>query len=183
MSANNVQEISAGRRAVSRADVEDFLFAEARLLDEWRLDEWLELFEPAGRFEVPTTDWEGWDSATAGFFVCDDHDLLAARVKRLKNRKAHAENPRSRTHRMISNVILLEQAADTVSVTANFVINRYRDGGTNTYVGRYQHVLALPTAADPAGQGSRREGMRFRLRRAVLVAEAMAPGARLSFIL
>ena len=29
---------------ISRAEIEDFLFAEADLLDEWRLPEWLELF-------------------------------------------------------------------------------------------------------------------------------------------
>ena len=28
-------------REVGRAEVEDFLFREAALLDEWRLDEWL----------------------------------------------------------------------------------------------------------------------------------------------
>lgn len=29
-----------GAAALTRADVEDFLFFEAQLLDEWRLDEW-----------------------------------------------------------------------------------------------------------------------------------------------
>ncbi len=27
---------------ITRSDVEDFLYEEAALLDEWRLDEWLE---------------------------------------------------------------------------------------------------------------------------------------------
>ena len=31
-------------QTIARTDVEDFLFAEAELLDEWRLPEWLELF-------------------------------------------------------------------------------------------------------------------------------------------
>ncbi|WP_208815316.1 aromatic-ring-hydroxylating dioxygenase subunit beta [Micromonospora echinofusca] len=172
MTVDEVKESSVGSRIVRRAEVEEFLYREALLLDEWRLDEWLTLFEEGGRFEVPTTDWTGWDAASGGAFVTDDYDLIKARVKRLKSRKAHAENPHSRTHRMISNVVVLEQGDETVWITANFLIHRYRDGGAFTYVGRYEHVLLVSD-----------EGLRFRVRRAVLVNEAMEPGARLSFIL
>lgn len=164
--------VSVESREVTRAEVEEFLYREAQLLDEWRLDEWLTLIEPGGRLEVPTTDWAGWDATTAGYFVADDYELIRARVKRLKSRKAHAENPHSRTHRMVSNVILLEAGAETVWITANFVIHRYRDGGAYTYVGRYEHVLKVEA-----------DGLRFRVRRAVPVMESMDPGARLSFIL
>lgn len=41
---------------ITRADVEDFLFAEAELLDEWRLPEWLELFTEDAIYYVPSTD-------------------------------------------------------------------------------------------------------------------------------
>lgn len=161
-----------GRRTVTRAEVEDFLYQEARLLDEWRLDDWQALFEDGARMEVMTTDWGGWELSSAGAFMADDHDLIKARVKRLKSRKAHAEYPRSRTHRLISNVIVLEQGDDTVSIAANFVIHRFRDEQTYTYVGRYAHVLVVDD-----------EGLRFRLRRSIPVNEVMDPGARLSFIL
>lgn len=164
--------MSVAVRTVTRAEVEDFLFREASLLDEWRLDAWFGLFEEGGRFEVPTTDWSGLDSASAGYFVCDDYDLIRARVKRLKSRMAHAENPHSRTHRMISNVVVLEQGEETAWVTANFIIHRYRDGGAYTYVGRYEHILVIDD-----------DGLRFRLRKAIPVMESMDPGARLSFIL
>ncbi|WP_433215885.1 aromatic-ring-hydroxylating dioxygenase subunit beta [Microtetraspora malaysiensis] len=166
------KESTMGRRTVTRAEAEDFLYREAMLLDEWRLDDWLALFEEGGRMEVTTTDWNGWDSSSAGAFMCDDHDLLKARVKRLKSRKAHAENPHSRTHRMISNVIILEQGDETVWVAANFIIHRYRDNQAFSYVGRYEHVLLVDD-----------DGLRFRLRRSIPTMETMAPGARLSFIL
>lgn len=161
-----------GIRTVTRPEVEDFLYHEARLLDEWRLDEWLALFEEGGRLEVTTTDYKGWDGTSQGAFMYDDYGLLKARVKRLKSRKAHAENPHSRTHRMISNVIILEQGDETVWITANFVVHRYRDGGSYTYVGRYEHVLRVDD-----------DGLRFRHRRAIPTMESMDPGARLSFIL
>jgi p-cumate 2,3-dioxygenase subunit beta len=43
--------------AITRAEVEDFLFAEADLLDGWQLNEWLALFdEERGGFYMPSTD-------------------------------------------------------------------------------------------------------------------------------
>ncbi|MFV9428022.1 aromatic-ring-hydroxylating dioxygenase subunit beta [Rhodococcus aetherivorans] len=158
-------------RAVSRAEVEDFLIAEAALLDEWMLDRWLELFVPGASMQIPTTDQWALGPDSAGYFVADDWDLLQARVKRLKSRKAHAENPHSRTTRLVGNVRVLEQSGDSVRVAANFVIHRFRDGHGFTYAGRYDHTLKV-----------RESGLRFLLRRAVLTNEAMAPGARLSFI-
>lgn len=166
------KENTMGIRTVTRAEVEDFLYHEARLLDEWRLDEWLALFEEGAKLEVTTTDYAGWDGTSQGAFVYDDYALIRARVKRLKSRKAHAENPRSRTHRMISNVIILEQGDETVWITANFIVHRYRDGDAHAYTGRYEHVLKVDD-----------NGLRFRHRRTIPAMETMAPGARLSFIL
>lgn len=157
---------------VTRAQVEDFLYDEADLLDMWRYDEWLALFEEGARYEIPTTDYQGWSPHESGSFVDDDWDLLQARVKRLKSRKAHAENPHSRTQRLVSNVRVFPSDDATVRVTASFAVYRARDGRFDTYVGRYDHVLAVT-----AGR------LRFRLRRSILGHEQLAPGARLSFIL
>jgi len=158
--------------AVTRSEVEDFLYDEADLLDNWRYDEWLALFEEGGRYEVPTTDYAGWSPHESGSFVDDDWDLVQARVKRLKSRKAHAENPHSRTQRLISNVRVLPADTGTVHVSASFAVYRARDGHFDTYVGRYDHILVVTDA-----------GLRFRRRRSILGHEQLAPGARLSFIL
>ena len=42
--------------SLTRSDIEDFLFAEADLLDQWRLPEWLTLFTDDAKYEVPCTD-------------------------------------------------------------------------------------------------------------------------------
>ena len=158
--------------SVTRADVEDFLYDEADLLDRWSYDEWLALFEEGARYEIPTTDYQGWSPHESGSFVDDDWDLLQARVKRLKSRKAHAENPHSRTQRLISNVRVLPSDDGTVHVTASFAVYRARDGHFDTYVGRYDHVLVVTAT-----------GLRVRRRRSILGHEQLGPGARLSFIL
>lgn len=156
----------------TRADAEDFLYDEADILDSWRYDDWLALFEPGGRYEIPTTDYRGWSLHESGSFVDDDWDLVQARVKRLKSRKAHAENPHSRTQRLISNVRVFPQQDGTVRVTASFAVYRARDGRFDTYVGRYDHILVVSGDAP-----------RFRRRRSILGHEQLPPGARLSFIL
>jgi p-cumate 2,3-dioxygenase beta subunit len=157
---------------VTRQNVEDFLYLEAALLDGWQLDDWFALLSEGATFEIPTTDWAGWDGLSGGFFTLDDYDLIKARVKRLKSRKAHAENPHSRTHRMISNVRILSATDDQVEISAAFLIHRFRDGTTNSYAGFYQHLLDVTDV-----------GLRIRRRRSVLSPEALTAGARLSFIL
>ncbi len=164
--------VPGSTRTVTRAEVEDFLFAEADLLDRQRYDEWLALFVEGGRFEIPTTDAGNTPASQGGYFVCDDWDLLRARVKRLRSRKAHAENPASLTHRMITNVRLTERDGDELTVAANFLVHRARDGHVNSFPGRYAHRLLVTE-----------DGLRFRLRRAVLALERLEAGARLSFIL
>ena len=157
--------------AVTRQQVEDFLFQEAALLDEWRLDEWLALFERDATYEVPTTDRPNEDPHRSQFYVWDDYELLGARVKRLKSRHAHAENPHSRTRRLITNVRIGDQSDSSLPVRAAFLIYKIRDGNVDQFVGRYEHVLA-----------ANGDGLRFRRRRAILEVEVLRPGGRLSFI-
>ena len=157
---------------VTRAEVEDFLYRDAALLDEWRLDEWLETFEPGATYEVPTTDRPNADPHSSQYYVWDDYELLAARVKRLKSKHAHAENPHSRTRRLVTNVRIGKPGEGTLPVYAAFLIYKIRDGNVDQFVGRYEHILATSG-----------EGLRFRKRRAVLELEVLRPGGRLSFIL
>ena len=158
--------------AITRQDVEDFLFKEAALLDEWRLDEWLGLFETGATYEVPTTDRPNEDPHSSQYYVWDDYELLTARVKRLKSKHAHAENPHSRTRRLVTNVRLADSSDSSLQVRAAFLIYKIRDGNVDQFVGRYEHTLA-----------ANGEGLKFRKRRAVLELEVLRPGGRLSFIL
>jgi p-cumate 2,3-dioxygenase beta subunit len=163
---------ATGVAAVSRSEVEDFLYHEATLLDEWRLEEWFTLFEPGAHYLVPSTDRPGSDPRTAQFLISDDHDRIRARVKRLNSRNAHAENPRSRTRRLITNVQVRPSGIDAVAAMANFLIYRIRDGQVDPYVGHYVHELRLTP-----------DGLRFTERRAILDYERLQPGGRISFIL
>ena len=63
-------------RHALRLDVEEFLYAEAALLDAWHLDEWLALFTGDARYEVPSTDRPSGEPATALMLISDTHAMI-----------------------------------------------------------------------------------------------------------
>ena len=156
----------------SRQIVEDLLYKEAALLDEWRLDEWLELLTEDAIYEVPPTDVPEGDSRNTLFIIADDAVRIRSRVKQLLGKAAWSENPRSRTRRMIANVRVLGSDGENILVTANFAVYRMRYESVDTYIGRYDYKLA-------------REGsiLKIRERRAILDNEALRPHGKISFIL
>lgn len=154
-----------------REEVEDFLYEEAALLDEWRLDEWLDLFTEGARYVVPTTDLPDPDPRQDMVFIDDDIVRLRARVNRLNSRHAHREYPSSRTRRFISNVRVKETDGDDLSVTANALVYRFRSGEGAPYVGRYEYQL------------KRVDGkLKIQFRRAVLDQEALSWHGAVSII-
>jgi p-cumate 2,3-dioxygenase beta subunit len=137
-----------GVATVIRAEVEDFLYAEASLLDEWRLDEWFALFAPGATYEVPTAGApDDDDSAKALFYIADDYVRLRERVARLGKREAHAEFPRSRLRRMISNVRILSTSERELRAACNLVCYRAKNGKVDTYFGH--SLYALDVSAQP----------------------------------
>jgi len=153
-----------------RLAVEEFLYDEAALLDEWRLDEWLELFTSDARYEVPSTDRRTGGPADALMLISDTRSMITARVKRLNSRKAHREFPWSRTRRIVGNVRILSRHEDELEVTANFVVYRSRRE-VNAYMGRYLYRLVA------AG-----DSFKIRFRRAELDLETLDSHGTLSII-
>src|SRR5215470_6664717 len=69
------------------AAVAQFLYDEAALLDEWRLDEWLALFHPeAAEYVIPSPEDLSDDPATTLHLVHDSMAVLSGRVTRLKSK-------------------------------------------------------------------------------------------------
>ncbi len=128
--------------APARADVEDFLYAEAALLDEWRLAEWFDLFAEGAVYQAPTAGApEDDDPNRSLFYIADDYVRLRERIERLKKKEAHAEYPRSRVRHMISNVRVLSSGDDGAKVTCNFVAYRSKNGKVDTFFGHSLYTL------------------------------------------
>ena len=156
----------------SRAEVEDLLYREAALLDDWRLEDWLEMLTEDAIYQVPPTDVPEGDARNTLFIIADDAVRIRSRVKQLLGKSAWAENPQSRTRRMISNVRVLGREGDDILVTANFAVYRMRYESVDTYVGHYDYRLIR------AG-----DELKIRERRAILDNEALRPHGKISFIL
>jgi p-cumate 2,3-dioxygenase beta subunit len=136
--------MTAAAVEVSRQQVEDFLYAEAALLDSWSLDDWLLLYDEDAKYEVPCNDAPDGNPATDLLLIDDDYARLRARVERLNSRRAHREYPHSRTNHQIFNVRVFPTGEDgEIGATASFTVWRFRGDTTSCYVGRYRYRLRL----------------------------------------
>ncbi len=93
--------------------IEQFLYHEARLLDDRRFEEWYELLADDLRYVMPTRynrmrrelDREFAASNEAQLFD-EDKQSIAQRIRRLRSGTAWAEDPPSRTRHFVSNVVV-----------------------------------------------------------------------------
>ena len=156
----------------TRAEIEDFLFREAELLDAWKLDDWLALFTETGAYYVPPTDRPEASHHDTLFIIADDIVRLRERIIRLKDPNCHAEFPPSRTRRLIGNA-RVSDAGGAISARANFIVYRHRRGGdTRVFTGEYRYLLER-----------RGETLKIAERRAVLDGHELGQMGGVSFIL
>ena len=158
---------------ISREQVEDFLFQEAELLDEWRLQEWEGLLTDDAIYRVPSNDCPDGSPRTSLFIIADDRERIHQRILRILSPNCHAEYPRSRTQRMINNVRLAKTDGALLHVSANFVCHRFRRGQRNyAYVGSLRYVLKTVNGA-----------LRIKERHVRLASEELGSLGSVSFIL
>lgn len=151
--------------------VESFLFWDAKLLDEWRLEEWLGLCDKGIEYIVPANDCPEGSPEDSVVFINDDFETLEGRIRRLQSRHAFREYPTSRTRRFISNV-LVQAHDDAIEVCASFQVYRFRLRRVAVYVGHYEMLLV------PDG-----DSFKIRRRRAVLDQESLDEHGAVSIIL
>jgi p-cumate 2,3-dioxygenase beta subunit len=157
---------------VTRAEVEDFLFHEAALIDQWRLEEWIELFTLDCTYEVPATDAPDADPGLTWSLIHDRRTMLEQRIIRLKKPEAHAEFPHSQTSRIIGNVRITDRLEGSLLVQANFIVSRMKAGKFDQYVGTHHYEL-VPAV----------DGFRIRRKKSVLAHDRLDPQGKISFIL
>lgn len=127
---------------LTRADAEDLLFAEARLLDELRYEDWLAMLTPEVIYRVPCNG-DGGAPAKEVSIIYDDFARLSDRIERLTSGLAHAQSPPSKTRRLISNVQVEELTDDAATVVSAFLLYELRHGRERIFAGRYEHRLSF----------------------------------------
>lgn len=109
-----------------RLGVEQFLFFEAELLDNFKLLEWTKLLAPEIQYRMPirsTVDSvEIGDGFSArAFHMEEDYGSLLVRMERLVSGDAWSEKPPSRTRRHVSNLRVAASGSDRINVKSNLL--------------------------------------------------------------
>ena len=121
-------------------DIESFLIAEARLLDERRWDEWLALFTEDGWYWVPLEEGQANPREIVSL-IYDDRRLLETRIRRLAEAALHAQTPVSRTSRIVANPTVEAEDGDECTVRAKFEMVESRRDVRRVFAGTVWHRL------------------------------------------
>ncbi|MFD1189152.1 MULTISPECIES: aromatic-ring-hydroxylating dioxygenase subunit beta [Phenylobacterium] len=136
-------------RALLQYEVEQFLYAEAALLDARRYRDWLALMAEDVTYWMPVRrtvtsadlDREFTKPGEVAYFD-DDWAYLEMRVKKLEAGSAWSEDPPSRSRHFVSNVRILEVAGDEITLEASFHVHRTRlERDQDSWIGRREDVL------------------------------------------
>ncbi len=123
-------------------EVEQFLYREARLMDENRYSDWLDLFADPCTYWIPSNE-EAFDPNLHVSILYADRRILESFVKRLIDGKAFAQSPPSRLRRMVSNIEI--NATESIDVRANFLITEVRKHVQRLHAGSSEYRLARET--------------------------------------
>ncbi len=120
-----------------RAEIEEFLYQEAELLDSGRFQDWLGLMTDDILYQMPVRltreRGQGEDASLDMQFFWEDRATLGLRVQRLKTEFAWAEDPPSRTRHFVTNVrVRPADIPDELDVRSYLLIYRNR-GDTAQY--------------------------------------------------
>ncbi len=114
-------------------EIEQFFYSEARILDQGRFHEWLDLFTDDVWYWMPTRDivqgstGQEDEGGLAFRYLDENKTSLLMRVKRLDTGMAHVEVPPSLTRHLVSNVIIQEtDRPNELVVHSNFIVFQSR---------------------------------------------------------
>lgn len=133
---------------LTKERAEEFIYREAQYADEHRFDEWLALWDdkdvlywvPAGRDDIDP-------NKHVSLIYNNTRGLIEERIVRLKSRAMHAQQPRSRMRRLLSNVVLSADDGKEAQVEANFLLVELRGGKQDMFAGRVVYRLRYDAAA------------------------------------
>jgi benzoate/toluate 1,2-dioxygenase beta subunit len=128
-----------------RSEIEDFLYREARLLDERKYEEWLKLFSDDGLYWIQR--WASENSLVENpedelNILYLDRRRLEVYVRRILTGMAYTYEPHARTARILSNVMIRIANNHEFRVTCKFLLYLFRAQPHELYGPRMQETLA-----------------------------------------
>jgi 3-phenylpropionate/cinnamic acid dioxygenase small subunit len=102
---------------LTEANAIDFVYEEARIIDEKRFDEWFDLFTEDGLYWMPLTRDQP-DGLNHNSLFYEDKLLLKVRIERLKNPRSYSQDNPSFCH----HVLQLPRVEKGVETDAQIVV-------------------------------------------------------------
>lgn len=143
----------AEQATLSVEEVQQFLYREARFLDDKEWESWLELYAPDAEFWMPS--WDDDDQLVTdpqtqiSLIWYGNKGGLEDRVFRIRTERSSATSmPDPRTSHNIGNVEILAQGDGVCELRFNWVTFSYRYKTVDTYFGTSFYTLDT-TAAQP----------------------------------
>jgi 3-phenylpropionate/cinnamic acid dioxygenase small subunit len=115
---------------------------EARLIDEKRLDEWLELFAEDAHYWVPASPAQA-DPLSHNSLAYEDKLLLRLRVERLKSPRAYSQRPASRCLHVLQepDIEKLDYERGEFVTRTPFIYTETRADDSQRYAATAWHTL------------------------------------------
>jgi len=128
-----------------------FLYEEATLLDQIRLQEWAARLDTDLIYTVPLRHTRTQSELSASIVRSvqhyhDDYRSIMGRVLRLSGKSAWAEDPPSRTRRLVTNVFVEETATPDEYVVTSYLLltrSRFKDHHVDIVSGERRDVLRM----------------------------------------
>jgi 3-phenylpropionate/cinnamic acid dioxygenase small subunit len=139
-----VEQRPSTKSPVDRHEIENFLYREARLIDEDKLDEWLALFVNDSPDEIiywVPCNRDNIDPLREVSFIYDNRAHLEDRVWRLQSGLAHTMDPRPRIRHVVSNIELEAAGGDELTVHSTVLVFHFRKDKEKAFVGACLHRL------------------------------------------
>jgi benzoate/toluate 1,2-dioxygenase subunit beta len=129
--------------AVDKSRICDFLYREARLLDDEQWDDWLACYHPDAKFWMPA--WDDNDTLVENpeqeisLIYYPNRQGLEDRVFRIKTERSSATMPSTRTSHNLSNIEIEreEQGVCTVRFNWHTLSHRYKANYSHFGMSRY----------------------------------------------
>ncbi|MEM1102528.1 MAG: aromatic-ring-hydroxylating dioxygenase subunit beta [Pseudomonadota bacterium] len=158
--------------ALSLEAASRLLIREARCLDDGDYDKWLSLYDEDALYWAPV-DRRQEEPTDGVSHVCDDIQLMAARVHRLKNPRVYSPEPAPLTARIVGNIEVDEDPDHPMLVRSSLLLLEFRDRGRfeedqRTFGAKVEHRLR------PSGDGLKIYRKRIDLINAVGALNAIA---------
>ncbi|WP_101675124.1 aromatic-ring-hydroxylating dioxygenase subunit beta [Alloalcanivorax mobilis] len=122
------------------SEVTQFIYREARFQDGHAYDDWEALWTDDGVYWIPANG-DHSDPERDMSIVYDNRSRIALRIRQLHTGKRHAQAPRSRLRRVVSNVEVLDEGGDEIRAISNALVFESNLRGDIVWASRNEYLL------------------------------------------